>query len=839
MLFERPNRLRRLMILGIGVFCLGVPFVWAQKTDSPAVESLLPAGSIVYLRVDGAEMHKDAWEKTAAYDALYNSGLEKAVQNILTDLMSSAGMPQNSEAQEAFQYISQKGLSLAMALPEPNAGPPLPYGVLVLHEGASLAEGLKKLSQSPVLQNVKFKDHQVGGRDVTSTVIPDTPGVEVGWWKEGGHLVIAAGINAVKTAIDVANKDKPNLTTNRLWTAYQKPADASVEIRQMAWLDFGALRERFGEMPIEMPEKPFKLNDVLEALGLANLGALVHRDGIKDRALWSLTTLEAPGERKGLLALLDQKPMTLDDLPPLPVENIGFYAARVDWSKFYDTLVQVTKDLAALGPPQASEQINGLISNAPALLGFDPQTGLFDALGDQVCIYSDSRQGMLGLGFGMVFKVKDAEKLQGTFDAIVSALTVNSPREEIAYVRTHKHEREFVTLEIANGAFNPTYAIDDNWLAIGLFPQVTEAFFLRVDNRLPRWTPTAAHREALTELPKEFTSIAVTDPAKTYRALLGLAPIALPAIKVALRTAPQPMRNLELSLAELPPPELVAQPLFPNVSVGTVDAAGAHWQRRASLAATPFGNSAAAGAGTVGVVAGLMLPAIQQAREAARRTESKNNLKQLGLAMHNYHDTNNSFPQGTHENADLEPDKRISFFAELLPYLERPDLHANIDFEKSWDDEANGMANQAEIRVLRNPAVRAKQDIPYATTHYVGIAGLGEDAPTLPVDDKRAGVFGYDRAANIRDITDGTSNTLMITEASKDYGPWISGGKATIRALTKKPYINGPDGIGGPFVGGCNMLLSDGSVRFVSDKVDPAVMEALSTIAGGEVVGGF
>jgi prepilin-type processing-associated H-X9-DG protein len=107
------------------------------------------------------------------------------------------------------------------------------------------------------------------------------------------------------------------------------------------------------------------------------------------------------------------------------------------------------------------------------------------------------------------------------------------------------------------------------------------------------------------------------------------------------------------------------------------------------------------------------------------------------------------------------------------------------------------------------------------------------------VTSEKAGVFGYNRATRIQDIRDGTSNTMMITETHKDFGPWSAGGPSTIRSLTTKPYINGPDGIGGPTPGGCNILLADGSVRFVSESVDPKIFEALSTIRGGETVGGF
>ena len=121
------------------------------------------------------------------------------------------------------------------------------------------------------------------------------------------------------------------------------------------------------------------------------------------------------------------------------------------------------------------------------------------------------------------------------------------------------------------------------------------------------------------------------------------------------------------------------------------------------------------------------------------------------------------------------------------------------------------------------------------------MAGVGKDAPLLKTDHPRAGVFGYNRVTRLRDITDGTSNTIAVTEVNKKLGPWAQGGGSTIRSLTKKPYINGPDGIGGPWGGGGGVqaAFADGSVRFISEDIDPSVMKALVTIRGGETIGEF
>ncbi|HUG92080.1 MAG TPA: DUF1559 domain-containing protein, partial [Planctomycetaceae bacterium] len=615
----------------------------------------------------------------------------------------------------------------------------------------------------------------------------------------------------------------------------------------VGWLDLQTLREMLGEMPLPAPAgdgEPLTINRALVPLGLDGLDAVVGRSGYKGKAVWSESALETHGPRRGLLALADQKAITLADLPPLPADNAGFFACSLDWSKLYDTLTTLAKDVAALGPPQARQQVAGVIDNLPQILPFHPRDDLFDSLGDVTCLYGDSRQTLFGLGIGLAIKVDDAEKLRRTLADIAGAVAEQTNPRDFQVRQTEKGGVEIVTLEIGRGMFNPSWVIHKGWLNVGLFPQAVEAFALRADGKLETWKPSGEVEESLSQLPKEFTSISVTDPRPTVQLLMSLAPIVFPAAQQALRSSgggEGPERDpLPIALAELPPAELVARPLFPNVSVSTVGEDGFHSASRTSLPAIPFapGGGGGGSVATTGVLVALLLPAVQQAREAARRTQSKNNLRQIGLGLHNYHDVHGRFPQGTHANEKLKPDKRWSWQAEILPYLDQQALHRALDFDKAWDADGNRQWATQRLPVLTNPGV-GEGGGEYGPTHYVGIAGVGKDAPTLPVTDRKAGMFGYNRATRLADIHDGTSYTLMASEASKDFGPWAAGGPSTIRAFTAKPYINGPDGIGGPFRGGCNMLFGDGSVRFIHEGIDAGVLEALSTIRGDEAVGDF
>jgi len=145
-----------------------------------------------------------------------------------------------------------------------------------------------------------------------------------------------------------------------------------------------------------------------------------------------------------------------------------------------------------------------------------------------------------------------------------------------------------------------------------------------------------------------------------------------------------------------------------------------------------------------------------------------------------------------------------------------------------------------EVRSLLCPANPSRNGpgLP-CPTHYLGIAGVGEDAAELPLADPRAGFFGYDRRLTQKDLKDGASTTLMLAEAV-DGGPWTAGGKATVRgfAAGSRPYL----GQGGQFASlhrATNVAFADGSVRPLTAAVSPKVLEALATAAGREKVEGL
>jgi hypothetical protein len=231
----------------------------------------------------------------------------------------------------------------------------------------------------------------------------------------------------------------------------------------------------------------------------------------------------------------------------------------------------------------------------------------------------------------------------------------------------------------------------------------------------------------------------------------------------------------------------------------------------------------------------LLLPAVNKLGPCGgNRVACANHLKHIGLALHNYSDMHLQFPAGTIPNPNLEPNERLSWLVELLPYLEEDALYRQFDQSAAWDGEANLPLSHSSLRIFQCPAWKAN---PWETP-YVGIAGVGSDAANRAFGDPKIGVFGYDRRVAFADVKDGTSHTLMVLESTRDTDSWTRGGFTTVRGVIPedKPYVGSSRPFGGTHVAGSNALMMDGSVWTLSDRISPEVVEALATIAGGEKI---
>ncbi|MCC7339412.1 MAG: DUF1559 domain-containing protein [Pirellulaceae bacterium] len=212
----------------------------------------------------------------------------------------------------------------------------------------------------------------------------------------------------------------------------------------------------------------------------------------------------------------------------------------------------------------------------------------------------------------------------------------------------------------------------------------------------------------------------------------------------------------------------------------------------------------------VGTLTGLLLPAVQAAREAARRAQSSNNLKQIGLAFHNFHDAYGNFPAAAGVDDDGKP--MLSWRVALLPFLEEDALYNSFHLDEPWDSDHNIALLERMPAVYHHPS-RATE--PGYTVYQV------------PLSDKS--LLRQTEPTKIQEITDGTSNTILALETSTEAAvPWTA----------PQDYEIDEDNPGLDLFTNAmtQMLFGDGSVQTLYEGVGSEVLNALYTRAGGEVV---
>ncbi len=217
-----------------------------------------------------------------------------------------------------------------------------------------------------------------------------------------------------------------------------------------------------------------------------------------------------------------------------------------------------------------------------------------------------------------------------------------------------------------------------------------------------------------------------------------------------------------------------------------------------------------------GVLLALLLPAVQAAREAARRTQCSNNLRQIGLAMHNYHDINGNLPPA--HIADANGKAIHSWRVLILPYMEQDPLYKRYDQSQAWDSPAN-----RQLLSQMPP------------TYQCPSAGVGGQNTSYVVVQGPETIFDGDKPCPMRAITDGTANTIMIVEAPHANIPWTEPRDLNFAELTMA-VNSGANSPHSTHPGGVQVLMADGSVRFLSAGISAADLQALLTKAGGEVI---
>ena len=854
---ERSKRgigsLGRLALLAAGVVGMLGPVATAAEKDrepsKPLARYVPGEDLVVYAEFEGLDAHSEAWKGSAAYRVLNRTMTGAMLEAMATQAFDRAqavgpgGKLSGAETMALARHALRAGVVLAI---NRKPGAPKPTSVALVARGAG---------KGPVRAIIDRLIGQAVGRDQRPevvakpgnrrvNVVTEGQGTGWSWWFEGDDLVLSLvtleGADAIIAALDGG---RPNAVEHLTRTALAKIED-----------EFRPVGLAFFEMAA-LPTLPPQA----QALGVDSVKRLEFRWGFQDDAVMTVTRLVAPVPRKGALALFDQPTFGTTGLPPMPAGLEGFVVASINPVKLLDAF----EAMAAATDPNGKAAVDRFEKAVTQVTGRKLREDILGHLGPKATAYivpskvDAPTNPLSGLALGMLYPTKAALTAEvddpAAFGAVLDDLvkTANTAIKKQAEAdnapapafRALKGQDRGYTLSLPPGTSPmpagviPTIVIGRKAVAVGTTPEVARAA-LAAGGEIKADSPIG---RALARVPANLTLLSVSDTrssllpevianlptlAQTAGSRGGSGPGISPFSIFGLARGPRRRGGrlgggggggwggtwLKIDADLVPQAGAIRHHLFPATYALCVEDDGIRFVSRESF---PALNPAAAAP----VALALLLPAVQASREAARRAQSTNNLKQIGLAMHNHASATNHLPPQAVRDKDGKP--LLSWRVVILPFLEQGALFNEFHMDEPWDSEHNKALLERMPSVYAVPGAKAKPGM----TFYQGFAGKG----TIFDPGKPDGV-------GFADVTDGTSNTIAVIEA-REAVPWTKPDDIPFEA-DARPEEAGAllKQLGSHFRGGFNALITDGSVRFIRESIAPTVLRALITRDGGEVV---
>jgi hypothetical protein len=569
--------------LGLLVFLL--PAVSRAADDKDAPEQLLSANSQIYMRWDGIEAHRAAYDKTAigkmmkGDTGVFVTGvfgqLQESIGSLLTVNQLLTGTPPD-KLQQLQKHATESGKLLPLladhgfilAVEARGIEPPEGQITIILPDaGSKSAPVLGALNLIAGLNKLELKELKVGETTVHTI---NLGAVHVTFWIQGKHAVLTIGTDdAEKTVKTMTAGNHARLASTELFKRVH--GFDKFETGARAYIDVAAITKLANTRGKDVEA-------LMTELGVDNLKSIVFYSGFDGASERSILEMETPGPRKGLLTLLSGKPFKLGDVPPMPPDVSSWSMTNLDAAKFYDVLVPAAERIAGMIAPDGGDDVKGFTKKIDEFLGIDLRKDLLGSLDNQFVQYTSPSEGPVNLGQTYLFKVKDQKKLEEALEQAIKGLskltTTEVKNKKRIYKGVEVHEVHFGQQSFP---VVPTYAIHEGWLVIGYYPPAVHGYIARSKKEMGAWKPTPKTEEALKLLPQEFISVSYSDPRPSIRTLLSIAPV----IGATINSF-SPEFNFDIGT--LPNAQDATRHLFPNVSVTTDDGKVLRVETRASLA---------------------------------------------------------------------------------------------------------------------------------------------------------------------------------------------------------------------------------------------------------------
>jgi hypothetical protein len=611
------------------------------------------------------------------------------------------------------------------------------------------------------------------------------------WGVTGSYVLVTVGEDSLNHVFRRLETDPPSWLQKIL-----DDADAE-RLSSVAFLNVEKSLQLAEPLLIGNPELNPELMEVLDRFELNQIRSYQCVTGLSKEGYLIQSKLATAGLLRPF-AVMSNTPLTDRDMASVPADSPAACVFKLDPEMSLDLLFEL---LSALEPLDQEDSKADLSKGIEQMLGVSLEHLLTQILGDTVSLYASPTDGGLISGWLLAIKVKQPAQAQACAQRLQGFLSAMFRRDRTVQLRVGEFKGWSLTsMEVDDDdmPFVPTWGVSDSELVIGLYPQAVKSHMDRDEaaTTLAQVPPFSEILEQADPMVNQGPKVMVQlDHAELIRVFYPLAQLAAPFM---LREM-QDEIDVDVELADLP--SVAALTLYTQPMRGVLSLTRDGLEMRVDET-LPTGDIVT----SVPILSVLGLPAVTAARLAARRTQSVNNIKQIMLALHNYHDVHRGFPAAY--NTDDRGKPLLSWRVHILPYIEQGRLYEQFHFDEPWDSEHN------KKLIEQMPAIYAVpgSDLKSGLTNYLGVAG--ENGLFPPTSRKE---FGKKFAVGRRfaEIRDGTSNTAAIVEVNNEN-----------RVIWTRPRDFEAPGMQplqrllGVWNGGFHAGVADGSVRLVPETVE-------------------
>lgn len=812
-----PAELVTLLIVGLSLGGAGgLPLSTPPLPPDPVLMRVAPDACLFHLETAGLAVPqadtKNLTERMLA-DPEMREFLGKIAGQVMAVLRQRP--PAGPESAEAITTLLEAALTRPMALtiekfqPPSPEGPPQVVASLVIRVGDRGDAIEKAASWLAGSMPLGFEPVQVGGRAWQRLARGGDLMEAVSWGVNDGSFVMTVGAGALESVVGRLND------AGRRAPAWKAAIEKRLPLARQGTLTYFNAGEALRiAISLPAPDRD-KLLAFLAASGLGKLETVGAVSGLTAEAFAAHTWLGFDGPPSGIFAA----PATgigREQLARIPADATMVQAWSLDLSATLATVLRIVEATE----PGAAEALRSNLEKVRAVAGFDIDTHLLKPLGPDWTVLSVPAPGGMLPGVAIIAGVRDRATFAKTHKALLGIARnaaaaggdVQLAIREISY-----RDHTLFCLESAAPGMpipiTPSWCLTEDALIVTLSPQLLKTLLAR-DVAKGGIEGVAEVKQALGG--REPALVGMVDPVWLLGSLCGLYEMALPMSRGLLRE-----QGLEIDLPQLPPASAIMP--FARPQVGTIrhEADGIIIETSGTIPLGPLtagGGVAGISPASTPVLIALLLPAVQSAREAARRTVTMNNFRQVVLAMQMYESTHGRFP--SQAICDKEGKPLLSWRVMLLPYLEAGNLYEQFRLDEPWDSEHNLKL------VERMPAVYGDPAAP-----ELAARGL----TTVQVLTGKDTLFSApDKAPTAGSVSDGLSRTLAIVEARPDKAvPWTAPDDIEFDPEAPLAGVGNPRRAGGLFTS----AMFDGSVRVLTPDVAPEVFKATVTPNGGESVG--